>query len=283
MGTIALPAARLQLERLEQALHDQWRELLQQRQLVLDQFEAEAIHDLRVTSRRLRTMIELLAPRIGQDQVRRLRRPVRRLTRELGQLRNLDEAHHYLSGLEDDGLTPLLTQLEQQRRQEHRRIRRLLAELPHKRLHKLLELAGQQLHTPEAAAPLEVVSWLADRNLTLYRPIHQLLQLPELAERAEERHTLRIAVKKWRYFNELLAQLWLRRNDRQVALLKRYQGLLGELNDREVFLALVKGASGLEPQVRERVALVIAAQHRQLINDFKQLLSQQPLRYQLQI
>jgi CHAD domain-containing protein len=107
--------------------------------------------------------------------------------------------------------------------------------------------------------------------------------LPELAERAEERHTLRIAVKKWRYFNELLAQLWLRRLDRQVALLKRYQGLLGELNDREVFLALVKGASGLEPQVRERVTLVIAAQHRQLINDFKQLLSQQPLRYQLQI
>ena len=65
MGTIALPAARLLLERLEQVLHDQWRELLRQRQLVLDQFEAEAIHDLRVASRRLRTVIELLAPRIA--------------------------------------------------------------------------------------------------------------------------------------------------------------------------------------------------------------------------
>lgn len=283
MDVTALPAARLLLERLGRAQHDQWQELLVQRQLVLAGCSHEAIHDLRVACRRLRTTIELLPLMIDTEQVRRLRRPIRRLTRELGQLRNLDEAHHYLTGLNDDGLAPLTRQLAQQRRQECTRIRHLLKGLPHERLQRLFERAGQQFSGTEAAPPLTVVSWLEERNLVLYRPIHQLLQLPELAEQAEQRHTLRIAIKKWRYFSELLALLWGRRQDRLTALLKLYQGLLGELNDRELLLTLVRDAERLAPPVRDRVLLMIEAQHRQLICDFKQLLAQQPLQYQFQV
>jgi CHAD domain-containing protein len=281
--TAALPADRLLLARLAGAQHDQWQELLQQRQLVLDSCDHEAIHDLRVASRRLRTVTELLAPLIGTEQVRRLQRPLRRLTRELGQLRNLDEAHRYLTGLNHDGLAPLTSQLAQQRRHECTRIRPLLKGLPKKRLQRLLERSGQQLNGAEAAPPLTVVGRLEERNLALYRPIHQLLQLPELAEQADQRHTLRIAIKKWRYFSELLALLWGRRQDRLTILLKRYQGLLGELNDRELLLTLVRDAEQLAPPVRDRVLLLIDAQHRQLINDFRQLLAQQPLQYQFQV
>lgn len=283
MDATTLPAARLLQGRLEQALHDQWHELLCQRQRAQNGCGQEAIHDLRVASRRLRTMIELLAPLSSADQLRRLRRPLRRLTRELGQLRNLDEAYHYLAGLQDDGLTPLIAQLAEQRRQERRRIGQLLEELPVKQLHRRLEQITQRLNITDTFGPGGLISRLAERNLVLYRPIHHLLQLPELAEQAEQRHTLRIAIKKWRYFSELLAQLWARRQDRLVALLKLYQGLLGELNDREVFQALVRTTGQLDPQVRERVLLAIEAQHRQLLNDFKLLLTRQPLQYQLQI
>jgi CHAD domain-containing protein len=283
MTATPLPADQLLLERLQHALFDLWRELLRQRQLVLDHGEQEAIHDLRVASRRLRTVLELLLPWIGSKRMRRLRRPIRGLTRELGRLRNLDEAHSYLVGLQDDDLAPLIASVESQRRREHKRVRRLLKELPKKRLQRLFERAGQQLASTEGAPPLTVVSRLEERNLGLYRPIHHLLHLPELAEQAEQRHTLRIAIKKWRYFNELLALLWGRRQDRLTALLKQYQSLLGELNDREVFLSLVNDAERLAPPVRDRVLLMIEAQHRQLICDFKQLLAQQPLQYQFQV
>jgi CHAD domain-containing protein len=283
MTATPLPADQLLLERLQHALFDLWRELLRQRQLVLDHGEQEAIHDLRVASRRLRTVLELLLPWIGSKRMRRLRRPIRGLTRELGRLRNLDEAHSYLVGLQDDDLAPLIASVESQRRREHKRVRRLLKELPKKRLQRLFERAGQQLASTEGAPPLTVVSRLEERNLGLYRPIHHLLHLPELAEQAEQRHTLRIAIKKWRYFNELLALLWGRRQDRLTALLKQYQSLLGELNDREVFLSLVNDAERLAPPVRDRVLLIIEAQHRQLISDFRQLLSQLPLQYEFQV
>jgi CHAD domain-containing protein len=279
MATTTLPANQLLLGRLEQALRDQWRELLQQRQLVLDSWEQEAIHDLRVASRRLRTVLELLPPWIGSKRMRRLRRPIRSLTRELGRLRNLDETRKYLTGLQDKALLPLMTQLEQQRRQERKRVRRLLEELPLKRLHQQLERAGQCLHTSTGSLSGTVVSRLAARNLDLFRPIHQLQLLPELAEQAEQRHTLRIAVKKWRYFNELLTQLWGGRQDRLLVLLKQYQTLLGDLNDREVFLSVVSATSGLAPQARERMMQAIEAQHRQLVSEFRQLLTRQPLQY----
>lgn len=282
MATTTLPANQLLLGRLEQALLDQWRELLQQRQLVLDSWEQEAIHDLRVASRRLRTVLELLPPWIGSKRMRRLRRPIRSLTRELGRLRNLDETRKYLTGLQDKALLPLMTQLEQQRRQERKRVRRLLEELPLKRLHQQLERAGQCLHTSTGSLSGTVVSRLAARNLDLFRPIHQLQLLPELAEQAEQRHTLRIAVKKWRYFNELLTQLWGGRQDRLLVLLKQYQTLLGDLNDREVFLSVVSATSGLAPQARERMMQAIEAQHRQLVSEFRQLLTRQPLQYQFE-
>lgn len=280
MGATTLPTAQAVAEGLERALSAQWRELLRQRRLVQEGGEREAVHDLRVASRRLRALIELVTPGIGTGLMRRLRRPVRRLTRKLGQLRNLDEARHYLTGLQEAGLAPLVRQLERQRRQEGKQVGRLLHELPVKRLERLLEQAVQRLHDQTAPARRRVVSRLADRSLALYRPIHQLQLVPELAELAEERHTLRIAVKKWRYFNELLDQALGRRPGQPATLLKQYQGLLGELNDRELFLIMVRETDLIDQQTRQRVLHTIKAQHRQLVEDFKRLQTRQPLQYQ---
>lgn len=276
----ALPAPQALLEALTHALGNQWGELLRLRQAVLERGEDEDIHDLRVASRRLRAALELAAPGIGQQEIRSLRRPVRELTRELGQLRNLDEARNYLLGLHDEGIAPLTATLGQRRRHEMRRIRHLLEDLPCKRLTRKLHQAVERLLIPGADHHHAVVGWLSDRNLTLYRSIHQLLQLPELAEHAEKRHRLRIAIKKWRYFNELLAWLCGCQPGQLVARLKHYQTLLGDLNDREVFLEMVQDAAVLPVTVRQQVEIVISGQHRQLIVQFRQLLKQQPLQYQ---
>jgi len=268
------------MHRLAQGLTSQWAELVRLHQLVLEQCEDQQIHDLRVASRRLRSLLELLAPTLGRHKLRRLRRPIRRLTRELGQLRNVDEARRYLSGLQEVGLAPLAQQLELQRCSELQRTRQLLEGLPRKQLDRLILQASQRLQKPAETVSTAVYGWLSERNLSLYQAIQQFLQLPGLAELPEERHRLRIAIKKWRYFNELLAMVCARPHDQLVTLLKQYQSLLGNLNDREVFLGMLQAAAELPDPVRERAAVVIESQHHKLVQQFNRLLQRTPLQYQ---
>lgn len=258
----------------------QWEELLRLRRVVLAEPSAADIHDLRVASRRLRAALETLAPVLGKDRTRRLRQPIRQLTRELGQLRNLDEARSYLLGLDEAGLTPLTAALEQQQHTELGRIQRMLKKLPCKRLDHRVRRAIQRLLIAEQRDTGTTVGLLSNRSLSLYRPIHDLLQRPDLAQRPDERHALRIAIKKWRYFNEQLAYLCGRRHDRLVEMLKRYQTLLGDLNDREVFAAMVCQTSTITADTRQAVLAVIESQRRRLLTQFRRLLARQPLQYQ---
>ncbi len=234
----------------------------------------EAIHDLRVGSRRLRALIDLLEPAVGRRALRRLRRPIRGLTRELGQLRNLDESRRLLQELEEPDLTPLLGDLAHRRRRESRRILRLVEELPCKRLQRGLRDAAARMPAGGRLAGL-----LSSHSLTLYRPIHDLLQLPRLAELAIERHALRIAIKKWRYFTELLEQLTGRDQTTLLAQLKTYQGLLGDLNDRELLLTQLQQDTGLTAETRERTTARMQRRRLQLVRRFTQLLMKQPLQY----
>lgn len=280
MDRLSPPAPRPLLEALSSVTTSHWRELQRLRQAVLKAFGNQEIHDLRVASRRLRTAIELLKPWIGRGGVSRLRRPVRKLTRELGELRNLDEARSYLLGLDDDSVTPLITTVDRHRSKELRRIKKRLERLPCKRLERQLQGAGHLLLSAATLDSPDMLGWLSERNQALYRPIHGLLHLPELADHADERHRLRIAIKKWRYFSELLDSLCGRQPGQLVTLLKQYQTLLGDLNDREVFLGLVHNAVELSPAVRQRVATVITGQHQRLTAQFRTLLKHQPLKYQ---
>lgn len=276
------PAAEL-LSRLDSYLHEQWGQLIRLRQLVLEQFDDEDIHDLRVASRRLRAVIPLLEPFIGKKTARRLRRPLQRLTREVGRLRNLDEARAYLRRLCDPALQPLIDRLERQRRKEVRLVRELLETLPYKRLEQQLGEVSAQLAAQQTASGHAVVALLAERSLLLYRPIHELLQLNGLSQLAEERHALRIAVKKWRYFNELLAVLLKNDQRRLLERLKRYQTLLGDLNDRELLLALLRDTTKLPAERRAAVEAAVLGEHRQLVRRFGTLLRTAPLHYRFEV
>lgn len=283
MHDLPLPVDGAVPERLEQILTGQWGQFVQLRRVVLQQFGDEAIHDLRVASRRLRTALEAAAPCVDQDELRRIWRPIRKVTRELGHLRNLDEARSYFAGLRQAGLLPLLVTLDKQRRQERRRVKLLLEELPCKRLQRQLEQVVHRLRTGPGSEPSRVIGWLSERNQALYRPIHHLLQLPGLAGQAEERHTLRRAIKKWRYFYELLDRVCGRQQGELVCLLRQYQAVLGDLNDREVFQALLREAAELPAAVQREVASVLCRQHRVLVTSFKRLLQKQPLSYQFMV
>ncbi|OGU12237.1 MAG: hypothetical protein A2075_11320 [Geobacteraceae bacterium GWC2_58_44] len=66
---------------------------------VLDTWDPDDIHDLRVASRRVREGLELFSPCYQNDAVNRLVRRVKRVTRFLGEMRNMDEALLFFDAL----------------------------------------------------------------------------------------------------------------------------------------------------------------------------------------
>ncbi|SJZ65434.1 CHAD domain-containing protein [Trichlorobacter thiogenes] len=274
-----LPGSRQLLEAFAACLTSRWDDLLQLRHQTLNCFDVEHIHDLRVASRRLRGAVEQLGPFIGTERMDRLRRPIRRLTRELGLVRNLDETLLYLEKTGEQGLEPLLASLGQQRKQEAAQARRLLETLDCMKLERQLRAAATALVTPDNIASQGLLALLSERNLALYYPIHALLPLVAAPEMVEERHALRIAVKKWRYFTELLHAILGGKQQVLLDQLRQYQSVLGDMNDRVVIAALLQGAADLPEPVREKQLKNIAKEQRKLLKKLCDLLIANPIAY----
>lgn len=261
------------LQRYAQYLQEQWQLLLRLRAAVLDRFQEDDIHDLRVTGRRIRVAAQVAASCADCGALRGLRRPLRRLVAELGSLRNLDEARRYFEGLRLAGLQPLCEGLLHQRGVELRKVRQLLEELPLARMERVLQQIGRA--TGQVGAAL--ADGLAKQERALYRPIRELLQSGELGRSARQRHALRIAVKKWRYFSELQAVVLSCDRQRRLEQLKRYQGLLGELNDLEVFAELLQQTTAVTQEQRSVVARLMTGRTRRLLQRLRGLLRTSPI------
>src|ERR1035437_3204417 len=80
------------LERSRGVFFAQWEELLRLRRVVMKTSDQDDIHDLRVASRRVRAALELFYPFAPKGSKTELRKNIRKLTRILGGLRNIDEA-----------------------------------------------------------------------------------------------------------------------------------------------------------------------------------------------
>lgn len=279
----SLPGSRQLLEAFVSCLTDRWDELLRMRYQALRCFDVEQIHDLRVASRRLRAAVEQLEPFIGSEQMNRMRRPLRCLTRELGCLRNLDEARCYFERTGYSGLSPLLLRLSEQRGQEAERSLQCLSAFNCKKMEHRISTAVAVLVTPDHIASQGLLALLSERNLQLYRPIHELLPLVVAPERVDERHSLRIAIKKWRYFTELLHEMLGAVPWPLLTQLRKYQTLLGELNDREVFSTLLQGADELPQEERQKAEQGIHNEQRKLLQKFCRLLETNPLTYQFNL
>lgn len=185
--------------------------------------------------RRLRSALTLFRPVLINRDFPQLRDELRWFTSQLGEARNLDVV---LSAKPQDGvqLDPALRrQLRRQRKEAYQRVQKALAE---RRLPKLiLDLvawseagdwrrgeAAQQPIGPFAEARLDR-AWKRVR-----KPGKELRTLP-----VEDRHNLRIEMKKLRYATEFFACLAPRNRRRQQKLftghLRDLQELLGNLND----------------------------------------------------
>lgn len=211
--------------------------------------DVNQLHQARVATRRLRAALSVVA---SGGRGRKLARDVRRLTRALGPVRELDVALLTLDELEATGDAPAaaMAKLRQVIRHERRRLqaemRRQVARVD---LDKLARRAateaskgGHSAHQRARDPKRLADAWrrAASRAERLRAAIENAagIYLPDRL------HEVRIAVKKLRYAMELTRELSGSRATARIRTLKEVQDLLGRMNDLEVLIARIRAVQG---------------------------------------
>jgi len=215
------------------------------------QGDVDALHHARIASRRLREIVPVL--RLDRDQARKLSRRLRKATRRLGTVRELDVTMMLIADLQKSrgrhrgALARVAAGVSDARDAARHRLfgRR---EPPFARLAKKLEHALLKRHGTKKQAPGAVrdeadraARWAVDARVT-----HRAGQLREALEEAggvylpERLHAVRVALKKMRYAVELSLAMAGRRPTAELRALKRGQDALGRLHDLQVLLDHVR-------------------------------------------
>jgi inorganic triphosphatase YgiF len=191
--------------------------------------DAEAMHQLRVAIRRLRTALWLFRPAVKDKEQGAINDKLRRLTRELGVARNIDVI--LLSMTAGD---PARAHLEHERERLYARIL------------KMFDARRFRLFLLELLAWTEIGEWRQGKKAGMQlsrfaaKRLDKLWQ--EITERGsklralsvEERHQLRIDAKKMRYALEFLGGIGSMASDGRRDFIVAAEGIqdsLGHLND----------------------------------------------------
>jgi CHAD domain-containing protein len=271
------------LERSRGVFFAQWEELLQLRRVVMKSFDLEDIHDLRVASRRFRAVLELFYPFAPKDSKAELRKSVRKLTRILGGLRNIDEALLFFrSRIQTDESSEfkLCHTLSNLRTAELKRIKKALAAFDHRKLDRMVReiVAALKEHSNSDRNSISLLAYFSDVSIRQYMPIHQLLAVSTRPELGAHRHALRIAIKKWRYFFEIIGQILDRDYKSHLGLLREYQSILGQMNDIAKFRLLLANLE-LPKNEQEYTEATLLKEDILLLERFSELTDRKSLTY----
>jgi CHAD domain-containing protein len=214
-----------------------------------------SVHAARVASRRLREALPVLGTRADEGALDRAQKRVRRITRALGPVRELDVTLSLLTELEGRQAAPPRA-IERVRKavvdERQKRRREMLGELTPSRLNKLrkrlvrVAAPGERGRVPSNALA-EAAAQSAQRARTLRAAVERAGGI-YLADRL---HRVRIEAKKLRYALEIQRELTRSRPTAGMSRLKSEQDLLGRMHDLEILIDKARNAqSKLNPRDR---------------------------------
>lgn len=266
---------------------------------------SQAVHQARVATRRLRETLPVVAAGLEEDEIRKLRRRMRRLTRALGTVREIEVAIGMTdppvvepgaspngasgaltngTGAHADAPVSASTDPDTLKGRAHLKAK-LLADLDRAR-----GRATKVLDADKIGRWLEKVEDVED---TLARKPSKTTWRRELATRLERRasllmsaldqagvlfvaerlHEVRIALKRLRYALELAGELRVSNTAAAVRELKAVQDILGALHDHDVLMSYAAAASE-EPGLDRATRASLLALHGRLETERHQLHAQ---------
>ncbi len=214
--------------------------------------DIEALHDMRVATRRLRASFEVFSDAFEPKALKPHLKRLRAAGRALGQVRDLDvfmeKAQRYLDGLPPDephGLDSLLQAWQAQREQARAE---MLAHLDSQEYQKFVDEFYSFVSTPGAgASPLpmgnptphlvcELAPALIYERLAAVRSYDSVI--PDAP--VEQLHALRIEFKKLRYTVEYFRDVLGPQSKEIINEFKGMQDHLGDLNDAQVAIQILQ-------------------------------------------
>jgi len=204
--------------------------------------EPAALHQMRVGFRRLKAALSLFKAMLDDRETKAIKEELRWAGRQLGPARNLDVLLTRLKDMKHERAHPLSMKAERARTEAYGALLDALASPRFMRA--VLQTAawietGRWLTRGRAGTRQQPVGDLAAEELpqrwnSIRKRTRQLADLEP-----DERHRVRIRVKKLRYIAEFLQGLFRRKPAKKrhgwwLARLKRLQDALGEMNDMTI-------------------------------------------------
>lgn len=237
------------------------------------EFSNESVHDLRVATRRMMAIVQLLnsvSPRP------RLQKIIRTFKEQLDQLDDLRDTQVILAEISES--TQHLPQLQGfQKQQQHlerqflKRLRKQIKSFQTKELTRLIREVHETLINESPEGFETVVLQTVDESYLLTR---RRLSLIDPARPATI-HRVRIAFKNFRYMVEIVHPLLMAFPRERLRSMHDYQSRMGGVQDAEVFLQTLSDyADGATLHDLEAVRLYYERRHAEAINAYVEDMNQ---------
>ena len=211
------------------------------------------VHQARVASRRLREALPVLTAGLEHTKAGKAQRKIRKLTRALGTVRELDVTLHLIDELAERPAVPRAALAEVRalviEDRERRRVVMLdrLESVSSEKLARRLQAVRQSLLHPAPGHSWK--SALALRLTTRARRLEKAIDEAGQIYAAEALHQVRIAAKKLRYALEIADESGAAPCGDTLKVIKRVQDALGRLHDLQILQHHV-AAVGAAPRGR---------------------------------
>lgn len=194
-----------------------YQKFLRLRKKVHSQPDEENVHDLRIASRRLLTLIRIF-------ELDPFSKPLKKAANKLGELRDLDVS---LAHADEYGLPS--EDLKRERNKARKKVKKFFTKQRQKTIEKIMHHAQVKLQEKNEGDLHDVVE----------RYKSEMMKWKDVPIGRENFHDFRIALKKARYILEAQGE--------KVKELVRLQDLLGDIHDLEVLTE----KTGTTPEIQE--------------------------------
>ncbi len=273
------PDSQTILERSKNIFLLHWNELLRLKREAMNSTSPSVVNDLGNALYRFRAALELFYPLISQDSKAELRKSIRKLTHALGRLHHIDktlvfcESHEPIIG----SVCRIISKLHDT---ENEACTKVLKGFYHNHFNREIQkmIGGINEESIVKRNSISLLAYFSDSSIRMFLPIHQNLSGVCLPVNRASRETLCGAIKKWRYFFEIVALILERDYSKIIIQLTEYQSLLVQLNDVVEFELLIRGFKIL-PNERAYHEVMFREEEHRLLTQLAELIERKPLSY----
>ena len=226
------------LPQVAAGLKKQWRRYRKELKRCQEDFSAKAVHDSRVETRRLLSLIGLLSPLLAAKRAKRTQELLKRHLDTFDALRDTQVQLEAISKMTKrfSAAVPFCNYLRKMEKRLARQTRKDIKYVKTKRLGKLIAAAREDLKKWQKQYPPQATSALLLRMVHAAFARTQRLRDQINPEDTKTIHCTRIAFKRFRYMVEILVAHLKSVDKKLLNAMHRYQTRMGDIQDAEVLL-----------------------------------------------